>query len=278
MPDLNSHFVSRFLTRPWEFGQRRLWYYDFDRRHISHCSSRSLFAQRGSSSPEMERRLNDLVETPLSRFVQTLAAKSPSGAAEVYDWPLVRALHIILLIQAIRPSNHELHRRELRKVLHLPNEDIDQLAAASNKTYQLVRLGAHPRAPLFYPSDGVFVVPVQAGKASGRFVQLIAMPVTPLYAVLSIPRNVDTDYVLDTITVGNGGYLSNSSVGTAARRVVIHPAIVSDNDRQHIVTTLEENRARNSDNLDCACAKDDLMNLLRRHRGRSRGVGAEQQV
>jgi hypothetical protein len=104
------------------------------------------------------------------------------------------------------------------------------------------------------------------------------MPVTPLYAILAIHRNVDVDYVLDTITVGNGGYLSNSSVGTAARRVVILPGMVTDNDRQQIVKALEENRARNSDNLDCACAKDDLMNLLRRYRGRSRGVRAEQQV
>ena len=134
----------------------------------------------------MERRLNELVETPLAGFIQTLTVKSPPGAAEIYDWPLVRALHIILLIQAIRASNHELHRRELRKVLHLPNENINQLAAASDKTYQLVRLRTHPRAPLFYPSDGVFVVPAQAGKGSGRFVQLIAMPVTPLYAILSI--------------------------------------------------------------------------------------------
>ena len=94
MPDLNSHFVSRFLTKPWEFGQRRLWYYDFDRQDIFHCSSKRLFARRGSSSPEMERRLNELVESPLSGFIQTLTVKSPPGAAEIYDWPLVRALNV----------------------------------------------------------------------------------------------------------------------------------------------------------------------------------------
>jgi hypothetical protein len=26
----NSHYIARHLTKPWEFGERQLWYYDFD--------------------------------------------------------------------------------------------------------------------------------------------------------------------------------------------------------------------------------------------------------
>jgi hypothetical protein len=63
---INSHFVSRFLTQPWEHGQRMLWYYDFDDNRIRSQSSRSLFATKGANSADVELRLNQLVESPIA--------------------------------------------------------------------------------------------------------------------------------------------------------------------------------------------------------------------
>jgi hypothetical protein len=58
MPELNCHFVSRFLTRPWEYDQRRLWYFDFDRKQVCSRSSETLFAAKGTNSLAVEQRLN----------------------------------------------------------------------------------------------------------------------------------------------------------------------------------------------------------------------------
>lgn len=41
---INRHFVSRFATKPWEFGPRWLWYFDFERDGIYRASSETLFS------------------------------------------------------------------------------------------------------------------------------------------------------------------------------------------------------------------------------------------
>lgn len=252
----NSHFVSRFLTKRWEFGQRRLWYYDFDRKWIAHESSEKLFARRRGSSRQMEQRLNGLVETPLSKAINSLTGDSRLGKNEVQDWLVVRALCVIFLLQAIRPSDQEPHRLELEKILRADDKTIDQLAATFYNTYAMVQLQAHPHAPLFYPSNGVFIVPVDVQRPSLHFI--LAIPLTPRDLVVSIPRDIDIPHALETLTAGKGGYLTNTSVGTAARRVVIHPDIVENYDQTEMAAAIEQNRARNSDNLHCMCAQEDL--------------------
>lgn len=64
---LNCHFVSRFATKPWEFEQRSLWYFDFECERVLRGSSETLFATSGENTREVEERLNTLIETPISR-------------------------------------------------------------------------------------------------------------------------------------------------------------------------------------------------------------------
>ena len=47
---INCHFVSRFATKPWEFGPRWLWYFDFERDGTYRASSETLFAVAGENT------------------------------------------------------------------------------------------------------------------------------------------------------------------------------------------------------------------------------------
>lgn len=151
MDGLNCHFVSRFLTKPWEFGQRQLWYYDFDRKEIEKKSSKTLFAQVGRNTAEIEKRLNELIETPISSAITTLV---PSGAidnVEISEWRLFRALHLLLLLQCSRASEKDTHRSRLGQALSWDERTLDQLVLACQQTDIIVGLRGHPGAPLLLP-------------------------------------------------------------------------------------------------------------------------------
>jgi len=222
--ELNCHFVSRFLTKPWEFGQRQLWYYDFDRKQIEIKSSKTLFAQAGRNTAEIEGRLNELIETPISNAITTLV---PSGAidnVEIQEWPFFRALNLLLLLQGSRASEKESHRSKLEHTLSWDEATLDQLVHACQQAHMIVGLRGHPGAPFCYPSHVFFAIPIL--QPSGSFTAIYVIPLTEYFAVAKVPRDVNMDDTFQTITCHKGGYVSNSSVGTTASRVIIHPSVI----------------------------------------------------
>ncbi|MBI4391420.1 MAG: hypothetical protein HY575_05995 [candidate division NC10 bacterium] len=224
MNELNCHFVSRFLTKPWEFGQRQLWYYDFDRRKIEKQSSRTLFAKVGRNTAEIEKLLNELIETPISNAIRTLV---PSGAidnVEISEWRLFRALNLLLLLQCSRASEKESHRSKLGQALSWDETTLDQLVRACGQTHIIVGLRGHSGAPFCYPSHGFFAIPVR--QRSGSFAAIYAIPLTEYFAVAKVRRDVNMDDTFQKITCCQKGYVSNSSVGTIASRVIIHPSVI----------------------------------------------------
>lgn len=222
--ELNCHFVSRFLTKPWEFGQRQLWYYDFDRKQIEKQSSKTLFAQVGRNTATIEKRLNELIETPISNAITTLV---PSGAidnVEIRERQLFRALNLLLLLQCSRASEKESHRSKLGQTLSWDEATLDQLVLTCQHTHMIVGLRGHPRASFCYPSHGFFAIPIR--QQSGSFSAIYAIPLTGYFAVARVPRDVNMKDTFQTITCGQGGYVSNSSVGTTASRIIIHPSVI----------------------------------------------------
>ena len=55
-----------------EYGERRLWYFDFELGGVRSCSSRRLFAVIGANTADVEARLDQAVETPISAAVARL--------------------------------------------------------------------------------------------------------------------------------------------------------------------------------------------------------------
>lgn len=240
MHELNCHFVSRFLTKPWEFGNRQLWYYDFGQKQIRKKPSRTLFAMGGRNNPEIEKRLNDLIERPIANAITTLV---PSGAidnVEIPQWPLFRALNLLLLLQYSRVSEKDSHRSTLGQLLFWDEAKLDQLVHACQQTHTIAGLRGHPQAPLCYPSQGFFGIPIR--RLSGSFVTIYAIPLTESFVLARVPRDLRVDEILQTITCGTGGFLSNSSVGIRAPRVVIHPSVLQAHGTTRAAQFIEEAR------------------------------------
>jgi hypothetical protein len=135
MPGLNCHFVSRFLTRPWEYGQRQLSFFDFADGAVRSWSSRSLFAAAGVNSPGVETRLNQVIETPISGAIAELVV-TQVGLEEFLQWPLFRALSLLLMLQPLRSSGLAEPAERLEETITRTDAELDDLTQAAQASYQ----------------------------------------------------------------------------------------------------------------------------------------------
>jgi hypothetical protein len=235
---INSHFVSRFLTQPWEHGQRMLWYYDFDDNRIRSQSSRSLFAAIGANSADVEAPLNRIVESPIAAARARLQAPG-ADVPPTLDWPLFRALALLLLLQPFRASESAEGPQTLEEMLARPEPEIDGIAHAIGTRYRLMRVTVSPAAPLFYPSDGWFPLlaePMGRGCPFG-----IAIPLSERHVFIGIPAAVDAEQT-EIWSMNGAGLVSNYSVGHRSRRVVVHPTAVSRLPEADIVQAIRGSR------------------------------------
>lgn len=188
MSGLNCHFVSRFLTRPWEHDDRRLSYFDFDRDELLQASSRSLFAANGVNTPEVEARLNQIIETPVAQAIARLADGNVHEDQNL-EWPLFRALALLMLLQPLRVSDEPDRAQTLEEFVLRTDAELNELAEAAHDTYQLGRITVRPDAPLLYPAAGFF--PLPARNKAGSYKAAIALPVGGRYVFVASPRSID---------------------------------------------------------------------------------------
>jgi hypothetical protein len=237
---LNSHFVSRFLTEPWEFGQRRLRYYDFDTGQFGTQSSRSLFAAIGLNSPEVETRLNRFIETPIASARQRLLRAFGRDTEEDLEWPLFRALALLLLLQPFRAGQRGETHRTLEEWLARPDTEIDELAQSISSRFQLMRVTVAEHWPLFYPSAGCF--PLLGQELHGGCALAYAIPLSPRHVAVAVPRDIQWALGPEHWRSNGAGFIANHSIDILSRKVVVHPTTEALQEPA-LRTAIEEARA-----------------------------------
>lgn len=224
------------MTTPWEFGGRQLWYYDFDRKKIQKQSSRTLFARAGQNTHEIEKNLNQLIESPISKARLTLSQGTTDNVIEIHEWQIIRALYLLLLFQCGRASENESHRSRVKEALSWGEEKLDQLVLACQQKELVIGFPGHPSAPFFYPSHGFFPIPYQ--KNSGSWSTIYAIPLTESLAIARVSRKWDMDNNFPNGPYLNG-YVSSCSVGVLAQRLAIHPSVINTHGIETVAGMIE---------------------------------------
>lgn len=99
----NDHYISRFLTQPWETADRRLEYYDFIRDTFGKASSKRLFAKRGLYDAETEKTFGKVIETPVGEYRAKVLRDGPAAVVPLAnEWRVHRALSLLIWMQAQR--------------------------------------------------------------------------------------------------------------------------------------------------------------------------------
>lgn len=150
---MNNHYISRLLTRPWEFHKRKLYYYDFVSDRFGIKSSRSLFSMENLLAAEDDQLINEMIEAPFSSWRQRFSFGGDSAPTSEDE---ESSILIISAIQAARyeASRSSIDKQELRnfiqKTIEYKNHLRDHLKRES------LSLTLRTNDDLFFPESGLF--------------------------------------------------------------------------------------------------------------------------
>jgi hypothetical protein len=231
-----DHFVSKFLTKPWEVANRKLWFYDFRTKSIEMVPTKELFSEEGLHSIFVGERLNSIVERPLSANIASLIGDHTGSSSGIDNWELFRALVLLFPLQPIRLPSATVPG-SLEEILALKDSEINFIAQHLSERYKVVRIRANPSRPMFYPESGYFVLPDFVSQTSPRAV--VAIPVTPVFAFAMVPIDGDIQRLKELWT---GDLISGLSVGLKASRVVVPPTLLHGAPQDAVRGGIEEER------------------------------------
>src|SRR5450631_2290007 len=170
----NDHFISRFLTAPWEEKPaRRLHFYDFPRSAFGRQSSESLFARDGLHMKETGRLLDTFIESPVSHHRSESVRRGQ--VVDPGKWELYRALVGLVWLQGTRfPDQAPPDGKTIEDIFRDPEGVLNGMATIARERYTLMSVTLPENAfPLFFPDTVYFPIPMVVTRP------ILAVPLTP---------------------------------------------------------------------------------------------------
>src|ERR1700742_1950947 len=97
----NDHYIPRFLTKPWEYRDRKLSCFDFVTGEFRDRPSRRLFAKSDLNTPALEKLFGDVVEAPAGAHIANIV-KADRLVPAPDDWETRRALALLMFLSPAR--------------------------------------------------------------------------------------------------------------------------------------------------------------------------------
>lgn len=215
----NCHFISRFLTKPWETATRNLTYYDFDKNEFQETSSKKLFAELGTNSPELERFLSEKIETPLGRFRKE---HIDSGITELKDWDQFRAIYLLVLTQSQRFSAARNGKNTLEELVDKSDEVLNTIVKPVIDDTELVTYTLGDRDFLCMPETGLFAFWTKDIAGLTEFSVVFSVPIHPQIGVAVVSKSIDKDFFESQRTSRH--FLTGASTGADSSKIVVVPS------------------------------------------------------
>lgn len=190
MPDVNSHYISRLLTKPWEDNPktRLLHAFDVATKTIIREPSIKLFAVPDLHTPDTEQRLSRLVEDAIGKYKQRCLK---GGTLVELDARAHNALFAMMIIQLQRTVEAKADRTppmSLDQLLENPDGFMGAILGTLSSVLELVAINV-PVEEICYPSTGFFFIPMKGEKPAQ------AMPLSPTSLVALVPRNTPVGWL-----------------------------------------------------------------------------------
>jgi hypothetical protein len=246
----NDHYVSRFQIKQWlPKSQPRVLIYDCQADRLEPVHPKRLFAFEDLNEPEVEARLNQLIESPLT---QGRAELIDSTSNTTRSWRVWRAAWLLMLLQHARTGDALKLRGHtpLREILSWPEEKLDALVFTAQKTHNLVRYH-HSADCLFLPSSGHYAVPMRDEGCATMMSFAIAHPISPRTILLRTSKTA-RDNPDDIFSLARTTPLCCFGSGPHVGKLVVPPRILGDNARRaDLVDRIREVRAAATRHWEC---------------------------
>lgn len=230
----NNHYISRFLTEPWEYGQRSLLAYDFEKEKYREVKSKSFLTSREIYSDKLEKYFSDYIETPVGLFrSEVLAGKAHF---DLKDWSKYRGLQLLIALQSIRFSsrNNAEAQTKLEEMCDKGESFADNLISAHMQQNQLCLVRVTEFGRLFFPETGMFPLAVHDTGCESLYSWAFGVPLHPEFFIASLSKTVNEQSLQDLRKVPN--LFMGRSLGTSkhAKRVVVPKSLVEANGKEKI--------------------------------------------
>lgn len=152
---MNCHYVSRFLTKPWELPDRNLINFDFTTNKITKGNSEFLFSREDLNTIEQEIFLNKYIETPLTNISNLFDDLKP-----IKKWKVQRAVFLLLLFQAPRYlATLGMDPQSYQTLFTATEPVLDSIVKEVMQKVKIKVFFAPATERFFFPEMGLFLVP-----------------------------------------------------------------------------------------------------------------------
>lgn len=233
-----QHFVSEFITRPWEVSPGKLRFYDFKSKRINIEDSNKLFSREGLWPEEMENLFSGRFESLVSNLREHIVF--PKKGVVNLSPKKYRAFVLLFMVQSLRGLRVDGLESDIEEFMKLSDEQLDYRVDKFMEGHLLITMPVDGH--LFVPNTGFFPLPVRVrGKRDYGF----GFPLDPIGGIAMVPLETDIaglSEITNTPGVGTTFSIGHSSV----TRVVIHPALydrMGSEDR--LIESIEISRKKN---------------------------------
>ena len=219
----NDHYISRFLTKPWEVGQRRLHYYDFSQGTFGEASSESLFADEGLHAEATGKLLSRLVESPVSNYrAQVLRSSDGVALVDTRDWRVYRGLVGLtwLQVQRLLDASAERVTMTLDALLAQGEVVLDEMARLATEHHVLLGVTVPSKERLFFTETAYFPIPFVGAPP------ILGVPLSPRHFVALAPKSYDEQQLEEWLRTESTITAFSLGVGEGARKVVLPPDVL----------------------------------------------------
>ena len=243
-----DHYVSQTFMKFWSRRNHQgdfdgfVSCFDFTTNTLEEeIHTKKLFAIKGLNSATVEKRLDQVFENQLRRFIDFANAEHTPEAFQgrgrkvlMEDENPVRAISIAFAIQAARAVDGTSGKVgvETAKLLSLSDKQLHVLGASFREHHDVSTLTLRRDEPLFLPETGCFWFPILDPAPLVGAIWALAIPLTPFLALVATPRGIDVDVERAT------AHLSQFSIADAKVKRVIIPRVSKSEDRSQLTQYL----------------------------------------
>jgi len=197
---MNNHYVSRFLTKPWEYDKRELRIYCPKKKTIYMASSKSAFSAKNIFDKKQEKFLGDNVEVKIGKIRKSLLENGSFPRYDKYDY--FKAINLYFLFQFKRYCLVEslgssilniINQRDglnINKLLDLTENDLNIISEIFRDEFKIISAVLPDNHYSFFPELGYYTVPVfciLTVKQGHAFV----LPLTEKLSICLVPRYIE---------------------------------------------------------------------------------------
>lgn len=227
-----QHYISKVLTKPWEYGDRQLWCFDFDEDKIIESSAYHLFSRNDLWPQKYEEVFCKKFEVKLNNVRASLML-GPAKLSIKDSTEFINTILTMHFFDGMRSMKAQWGNDEIDRFIKLKSKDMNEEVESFAKDYTFVSLPVSSHCRFFFPESGFFHIPLFKVN-SNEMVLGLGIPLHPQFALGMFPKNYDRQAFSKSVASSESilPYLSISSI--SGKRVIIHPDCMNINDAKLI--------------------------------------------